>query len=176
MRHFGAQDGKDGPRTQDARCTAALLLGLFSGRKTSNASDLASFKKTRTITATAIERPEARYIVVSQSCQMAFLVTSHRLKHVYAVSTGAGLHPENFTPNGRFTILSKQSGYHQSTLYPAKLYDPMCFTRRGDCLHGFASVPSHPASHGCVRFSIDDIMQLYPVIHDGDPVYVTGKY
>lgn len=52
------------------------------------------------------------------------------------------------TPTGRFTVLRKIAGWRESPL--GMLYYPNYITG-GVAIHGNPSVPSRPASHGCIR-------------------------
>ena len=67
------------------------------------------------------------------------------------------------TPRGRFEILQKVEGWKISYLgamyYPSYFYD-------GYAIHGSASVPSYPASHGCIRIP----MQSAPAFFDRNPI------
>jgi lipoprotein-anchoring transpeptidase ErfK/SrfK len=46
------------------------------------------------------------------------------------------------------------------------------FWLRGFAVHGYASVPSYPASHGCARIPIWTAYWLYKQFSIGDRVYV----
>ena len=41
---------------------------------------------------------------------------------------------------------------------------------RGYAIHGYASVPTYPASHGCVRVPIPDAMSIYNWVRLGDRI------
>jgi len=56
-------------------------------------------------------------------------------------------------------------------LGPAILYRTMTFHTHY-AIHGFPSVPSYPASHGCVRIPIWLADWLYQQSDVGEPVYV----
>ncbi len=76
------------------------------------------------------------------------------------------------TPRGRFTVQRKIEGWRRSTL--GLLYYPSYFSG-GVAVHGSLSVPSYPASHGCVRipmFAARELSEMMPVgmeviVHDG---------
>jgi N-acetylmuramoyl-L-alanine amidase len=72
-------------------------------------------------------------------------------------------------------VLRKISGDEVAPL--GTLHSPMYFYR-GWAIHGSASVPAYPASHGCVRMSNSDADWLFPLIPVGTPVTLydtTGK-
>lgn len=75
------------------------------------------------------------------------------------------------TPPGRFTITRQIDGMRHAPL--GDLYRPKYFNG-GIALHGSASIPGHPASHGCTRLhnaAVDHLWaaDLAPV---GTPVWV----
>ena len=92
-------------------------------------------------------RPRYRYghhIEVDKSKQVLFEVDHGRVVRVVHVSTGA----TGNTPVGLWHIYSKVPG----TL-PTGMFDSNFFLR-GFAIHGYPSVPTYPASHGCVRTPI----------------------
>jgi lipoprotein-anchoring transpeptidase ErfK/SrfK len=85
-------------------------------------------------------------------------------------------HPHGYsatavTPVGEFAVGRKIDEAEVAPL--GVLYRPMYF-KGGYAVHGSTSVPSYPASHGCVRVSYEDEDWLYPQIPVGTPVIVTG--
>jgi N-acetylmuramoyl-L-alanine amidase len=56
------------------------------------------------------------------------------------------------TPRGDYEIYRQVHGWDPGPL--GRLYQPKYFNRQGIAIHGYASVPPHPASHGCVRVSL----------------------
>lgn len=122
--------------------------------------------KTRGALATA-ERPTARsragsLIEVNKDKQLLYVVRNGETKWAIHISSGTNEpyeHPNGSTykadtASGRYKIYSQFSeGWHKSPL--GKLWRPKFFNRDGIALHGFQSVPPYPASHGCVRMSIE---------------------
>ncbi len=41
-------------------------------------------------------------------------------------------------------------------------------------MHGYESVPTYPASHGCTRIPMHIAEYFHTLVHVGDPVYVFG--
>jgi len=67
------------------------------------------------------------------------------------------------TPVGRFTVLRKIDGWRLSSL--GLLYYPS-YIHNGIAIHGSPLVPSHVASHGCIRvpmFAARELSSLLPV-------------
>ena len=105
---------------------------------------------------------------------------------IVPVSTGSGRRYNEkgnrglaYTPKGRFRIYGKVSGWKRSPL--GLLYYPSYFSD-GLAIHGNPSVPSLPASHGCIRvpmFASRAISKMLPVgtiviIYDKDS-FVSAK-
>jgi peptidoglycan hydrolase-like protein with peptidoglycan-binding domain len=115
--------------------------------------------------------------------QVLFLVLPNAIWTLNA-STGSGLQYQDptthatdkaVTPVGTFTVQRTVNGDVQAPL--GTLHRPMYFYS-GWAVHGAASVPGWPASHGCVRVSDDDADWLFGIVGVGTPVVIydtTGK-
>jgi peptidoglycan hydrolase-like protein with peptidoglycan-binding domain len=111
-------------------------------------------------------RGKGTHIEVSKSRQILLVVRGGETQWYLPVSSGAG----GITPVGNYRILWKALAT-TTWLGPAILYRTMTFHTHY-AIHGFPSVPTYPASHGCVRVPIwlaDWLYQQSPV---GEPVYV----
>jgi peptidoglycan hydrolase-like protein with peptidoglycan-binding domain len=75
------------------------------------------------------------------------------------------------TPGGSFKVNRRIRGLRVSRL--GELYNPLYFNG-GIAMHGSASVPAHPASHGCVRIPMNSSLWLFDNVPNGTPVYVLG--
>lgn len=109
-------------------------------------------------------RPRPRFaspsthIEVDKRRQVLMVVQGGRVTGVLHVSTGA----TGNTPVGRFSIYQMGGSY---------LYRFMAF--RGNFgIHGYPSVPSYPASHGCVREPMWAAAWVYNRSYSGETVYV----
>ncbi len=93
--------------------------------------------------------------------------TSTGSKKRYCADGGCGT---AITPVGAHRFLWRYPGWRTSRL--GKLYNPVYFTGGGIAIHGATSVPTYPASHGCVRIPMH-IAEYFPsLVAKGDPVYV----
>jgi lipoprotein-anchoring transpeptidase ErfK/SrfK len=112
-------------------------------------------------------REPAAHIEVDKTHQVLYLVRDSNVALISPVSTAgiAGYH----TPEGRFAIYRKVSGYDPSPL--GVLLDPMYFVG-GYAIHGNPSVPPYPASHGCIRVPNFVIYRLFSSEPYGETVYV----
>jgi lipoprotein-anchoring transpeptidase ErfK/SrfK len=118
------------------------------------------------------------HIKVDIPRQILFQVRGGQTLAVVPTSTGnnkkftsQGYTRRAVTPNGQFTISYKRNGWRKSPL--GMLYRPAYFNG-GIALHGSKSVPTGPASHGCVRIPMafaDWFLDNAPV---GMTVYVYG--
>lgn len=87
--------------------------------------------------------------------QVVFVVRGGRVTQTLPTSTGTGKmfrsegrRSRAVTPSGQFAITYKRNGWRRSPL--GLLYRPSYFNG-GIAFHGAKSVPTSPASHGCVR-------------------------
>jgi L,D-transpeptidase-like protein/putative peptidoglycan binding protein len=112
-------------------------------------------------------RVPANHIEVDKSHQVLYLVRGGQIALISPVST-AGI-AGYYTPEGRFAIYRKVTGYDTSPL--GVLLDPMYFYG-GYAIHGNPSVPPYPASHGCVRVPNFVINRLFTSEPYGETVYV----
>lgn len=109
--------------------------------------------------------------------QLLFLYDGGELRLISHISTGnrerycaPGGCGTAITPVGAHRFMWRYSGWRTSRL--GKLYNPVYFTGSGIAVHGSNSVPTYPASHGCVRIPMH-IAEYFPsLVARGDAVYV----
>jgi len=98
---------------------------------------------------------------------------------VTTTSTGSGEHfcggsdgcQYAITPAGKYHFYYFHPGWDSGKL--GKMWNPYYFNG-GIAVHGLASVPSYPASHGCARIPLD-IANYFPMlVSKGEAVYVVG--
>jgi lipoprotein-anchoring transpeptidase ErfK/SrfK len=107
-------------------------------------------------------RKAGRHIEVSISRQvMAFYEGKNKLTRIYHVSTGASGTP---TIRGRYHFYMKTPGTNAKGMVHSSYFI------RGYAIHGFASVPTYPASHGCVRVPIPNAQSIYDWVRIGDRI------
>ena len=111
--------------------------------------------------------------------QILFLIIDHQPAGVIPVSSANGETYTSYTgktatartPEGEFSFFREEHGWYRS--YLGSLYEPYFF-RGGYAIHGSNSVPTYPASHGCIRTQIVDQDWLKPQLEKGMPVFVYG--
>jgi hypothetical protein len=86
-----------------------------------------------------------------------------------------------YTPPGRFRIQGKISGWRKSEL--GMLYYPN-YIVGGIAIHGSKSVPTYPASHGCIRipmYAAKDFSEQTPIgvpviVYSGESADAAARY
>lgn len=108
--------------------------------------------------------------------QVMALVRDGRVLRIVDVSTGSedyywqdGVRHVAHTPRGVFSVYRKIDGVRVSAL--GELYRPSYF-HQGWAIHGSGSVPTYPASHGCVRITNPVADRLFGTLAIGTRVAV----
>ena len=161
---LGEPDGVFDEDTRHAVIAFQKLAGLprdgTVGPATQAALDTAGRPAARTATGHVIE--------VDLAHQVLLIVDDGTVTEVVDVSTGrrAGT-----TPTGSFSVDRQIDGLRKAPL--GRLYRPKYF-HGGVAVHGFTSVPTKPASHGCVRVTYTAMDHLWGpgVMPLGTPVVV----
>ncbi len=110
--------------------------------------------------------------------QVLFLYHDDALIRILPVSTGSGRRfcadgrcRMAVTPPGSYRIGYRVNGWDQSPL--GRLLNPLYYmVGLGIAIHGYADVPPHPASSGCVRIPLSAAGTLPGQVPDDTPVYV----
>ncbi|MGI8808080.1 MAG: L,D-transpeptidase family protein, partial [Acidimicrobiales bacterium] len=147
-------DGQDGPRTQAALAGASTPGPMVPGGSP-----------------TRIEIDVAR--------QVLFHWVGGSLARILTVSTGNnerycvdGACSVAVTPGGTFRIGRKAVGLEVAPL--GELWWPMYFNG-GIAIHGSASVPAYPASHGCIRIPMYAAPTFFDQVPAGTRVHVLNS-
>lgn len=106
--------------------------------------------------------PRGSHVEVDKTRQVLFEVRGGHVVRVIHVSTGV----TGNTPIGRWRVYWKQAGLNSHGMYYS------LYWLRGFAIHGYASVPPWPASHGCVRIPMWLAPGLYSRWSVGTTVYV----
>ena len=110
--------------------------------------------------------------------QVLFLYHNDALVRILPVSTGSnkrfcadGRCRMAVTPPGSYRIGYRVGGWEESPL--GRLFNPLYYmVGLGIAIHGYADVPPHPASSGCVRIPLSAATSLPSQVPDDTPVYV----
>jgi L,D-transpeptidase catalytic domain/Putative peptidoglycan binding domain len=104
-----------------------------------------------------------KHVEFDWSRQVLVLARGSRVTRALHASSGAPVTPTVF---GHFRFYRKSPGYNAKGMYYSSYFIG------GYAIHGYASVPTFPASHGCIRIPIASATSVYSWIDLGDPIYV----
>ena len=107
-----------------------------------------------------------KHVEVDLSRQVMVLAKRGKAKEIFHISSGA---PATPTIRGKFVFTRRQYGTNSLGMVHSVYFGP---TNRGYATHGYKSVPTYPASHGCIRNPIPNALFIYNWIDLGDPIYV----
>jgi len=180
----GAVDGQWDQATTYAVQAVEKVVGLprYGRIALNEATALASFAYPTPLHATA--EPNRTEIDVTK--QVITLYENYQVRLITTTSTASG---QSFcydtpkraptqhicevatTPSGRYAYYLFREGIDNGDL--GGLYNPYYFFK-GRAIHGYDSVPTEPASHGCSRIPMHIAEYWHTLVHDGDAVYVDG--
>jgi L,D-transpeptidase catalytic domain len=86
-----------------------------------------------------------------------------RVREIYDMSSGK---PSTPTVLGRFRVYEKTPGFNSEAMFDSNYFIS------GYAIHGYAEVPTYPASHGCLRVPIPDAPAIYAWVRIGTRVDV----
>ena len=104
-----------------------------------------------------------KHVEADLSRQVIALIRGSKVERIYPTSTGS---PATPTILGSFRVYRKSPGYNAKAMYFSSYFI------RGYAIHGYASVPVYPASHGCLRVPMPDAVSIYGWLQGGDRVDV----
>ena len=156
--------------SDDETSTAVLTFQKWSGLPRTGILDgqvtTALLRATRP--QPALRRPGKR-VEILLGRQVALEVEDNRVERVFHISSGAG----GRTPSGAFRVYRKE---RMSWSVPFSTWMPWAsYFVGGIALHAYPSVPSYPASHGCVRMMARDAPLMYAFATYGTPVDVVRE-
>jgi lipoprotein-anchoring transpeptidase ErfK/SrfK len=109
-------------------------------------------------------RGDRRHVEADLSKQvLAEIEAGGRVRRIYTISSGK---PSTPTVPGRFRVYLKTPGTNSEGMVDSNYFI------RGYAIHGYAEVPTHAASHGCLRVPIPDAPAIYAWVRVGTPVDV----
>jgi lipoprotein-anchoring transpeptidase ErfK/SrfK len=169
---------KDGRRVQQGESREALSAALDSGEDGVELS-------VRTITPKEDDKYD-KVILVHIGENMVYLYEDGKITHEYLVATGQ---PEYPTPTGEYEIVEKRYmptwvnpapdtwGASMPESIPPGISNPLGlralnWSAPAIRFHGTQAIYSlgYNASHGCVRMSNEDVIELYDLVDVGTPI------
>jgi hypothetical protein len=103
-----------------------------------------------------------KHVEFDWSRQVLVLADRGKPYRAYHVSSGK---PSTPTVFGSFRFYRKEPGTNSHGMVHSSYFIG------GYAIHGYASVPNFPASHGCLRVPIPNALSIYNWIDIGDPIY-----
>src|SRR6266511_1287690 len=111
-----------------------------------------------------VQHPGAgRHAEISLAKQVLVLADGDKPQLTYHISSGALATPSD--PGG-YQVYRQDPGFNSLGMYYSSYY------HAGEAIHGYHSVPTSPASHGCIRVPIPQATQIYNWLQVGTPVFV----
>ena len=107
-----------------------------------------------------------KHVETDLSRQVMVLAAGGEVKHTFHISSGTAATP---TIQGRFAFTRKEYGTNSKGMVHSVYFGP---THRGFATHGYKSVPTYPASHGCIRNPTPNSLFIYNWINIGDDIWV----
>jgi hypothetical protein len=108
-------------------------------------------------------RRAGKHVEFDWSRQVLVLADKGKALRVYHASSGK---PSTPTVFGSFRFYSKTPGTNSHGMLDANYFIG------GYAVHGYPSVPSYAASHGCIRVPNPNAAAIYAWIRLGDPIFV----
>lgn len=104
-----------------------------------------------------------RHVEAHLGKQVLALIDRGRVVRAYPTSSGASVTP---TVLGTFRFYWKDPGTNSLGMVHSAYFI------RGYAIHGYASVPTYPASHGCLRVPVPDARAIFDWIRLGERIAV----
>ena len=106
---------------------------------------------------------DGHHVEADISLQVLALIDGDKVVRIQHMSSGK---PSTPTVLGRFHVYRKDWGTNSEGMVDSNYFI------RGYAIHGYASVPTYNASHGCLRVPIPDAATIFGWVRIGDVVWV----
>jgi len=104
-----------------------------------------------------------RHVEVDIARQVMVLADNGKPQHTFHISSGKSSTPSD---RGHFRFFRRQAAYNSIGMYYSVYYNG------GEAIHGYKSVPTYPASNGCIRNPIPNSRFIYDWVSLGMSIYV----
>lgn len=171
----GPVDGVIDPATQ----SALIAFQKWEGREVTGRFTTPELEALRNSAPPKAREFGYEHVEVDVDRQVLLLVNNEGNVRVLPVSTGSGK-PFTYegqtsiayTPRGRFVVYDKTYGWEDGQL--GSVYYANYITG-GVAIHGYESVPTRPASHGCIRIPMFAAREVSKLLALGTIVLVYDK-
>lgn len=183
LSNLGYWTGDVDGRMDEASRSALIAFQKVEGRQTTGRLTQTELKALRNANRPSPLEGGYAHVEADLGRQVLFVIADNgTVAKVLPISSGNG---EEFTsegwtrravtPTGRFKIYRKVEGWRKAPL--GDIYYPNYFLG-GVAIHGSPSIPTNPASHGCIRipvFAAKEFSEMTPtgtvvIVHDGSAV------
>lgn len=159
---------------------AVIAFQKYESRKVTGQLSREDYDAIMNAAAPQAKDPGYKHVEVDLDRQVLLLTGEDGVvKRVLPVSTGnnkeyneKGLRGLAYTPRGRFRVYAKIAGWRESPL--GMLYYPSYFSD-GLAVHGNASVPNSPESHGCIRIPNSAALEMFKHMPIGTILLIYDK-
>jgi hypothetical protein len=154
------------PGILDARTSRAVLaFRKVSMMARTQTADRAVFRRlVRGGGAFPVRYPKhGHHVEADLTRQVIALIDHGTVRRIYPISSGK---PSTPTVLGSYRVYRKEPGTNDHGMVFSSYFTG------GYAIHGYADVPTYPASHGCLRAPVPDAIPIYDWVKAGDLVDV----
>ncbi len=170
LSELGYWTGPVDGRLDEGTASALIAFQKWEGREITGKLTLRELEAIRKGVAPNPRDLGYEHVEVDVDRQVLMLVNEEGAVRVLPVSTGSdkafmdqGQTSIAYTPRGRFVVYDKTYGWENGDLGSVYYAN---YISGGVAIHGYLTVPTTPASHGCIRipmFAAREVSRLLPV-------------
>ena len=170
LSELGYWTGPVDGRLDEGTTSALIAFQKWEGRAITGKLTIAELEAIRNGVSPTARDLGYEHVEVDVDRQVLMLVNEDGGVRVLPVSTGndkpfmdLGQMSVAYTPRGRFVVYDKTYGWENGDLGSVYYAN---YISGGVAIHGYLSVPTTPASHGCIRipmFAAREVSRLLPV-------------
>jgi len=170
LSELGYWTGPVDGRLEEGTTSALIAFQKWEGREVTGKLTLTELEAVRNGVAPAARDLGYAHVEVDVERQVLMLIDEEGAVRVLPVSTGndkqfmdQGQTSVAYTPRGRFVVYDKSYGWENGDLGSVYYAN---YISGGVAIHGYLTVPTTPASHGCIRipmFAAREVSRLLPV-------------
>jgi len=170
LTELGYWTGPVDGRLDEGTASALIAFQKWEGREITGKLTLQELEAIRNGVAPKPKDLGYEHVEVDVDRQVLMLVNEQGAVRVLPVSTGndkqfmdQGQMSVAYTPRGRFVVYDKTYGWENGDLGSVYYAN---YISGGVAIHGYLTVPTTPASHGCIRipmFAAREVSRLLPV-------------
>lgn len=170
LSELGYWTGRVDGRMDEGTTSALIAFQKWEGRAITGKLTLAELEAIRNGVPPAARDLGYAHVEVDVDRQVLMLIDEEGAVRMLPVSTGSdkpfmdqGQQSIAYTPRGRFVVYDKTYGWENGDLGSVYYAN---YISGGVAIHGYLTVPTTPASHGCIRipmFAAIEVSRLLPV-------------